>query len=301
VGIDRKNNENEEINLIKSGVRIIPIETKDAMQFSSGNTASPNIDRREKRMQRRMYFRKKKRNQSLIRTLVDNGLWDANLINIEKNELWKLRNNAVNEQIYLPELGRILYHLAQRRGYKQMRIEQDEADSKSDYKKNIYTRYQTIQNENITVGQYFYRELQNNEHYRVKEQIFPRKAYEEEFEKIINKQKEYYPQVLSDDFINKLKHIIFYQRPLKSQKHLLGVCALEGKTIKIKNDGGNIIEKFVGPPVIAKTNPLFQIHRIWQTINNITIKIKKLIKIMNFLLMKKIKFSMNCRIKTHYL
>ncbi|HQP90294.1 MAG TPA: hypothetical protein PLK51_04840, partial [Bacteroidales bacterium] len=81
-----KNNENEEINLIKSGVRIIPIETKDAMQFSSGNTASPNIDRREKRMQRRMYFRKKKRNQSLIRTLVDNGLWDANLINIEKNE-----------------------------------------------------------------------------------------------------------------------------------------------------------------------------------------------------------------------
>jgi len=270
-----KNNENEEINLIKSGVRIIPIETKDAMQFSSGNTASPNIDRREKRMQRRMYFRKKKRNQSLIRTLVDNGLWDANLINIEKNELWKLRNNAVNEQIYLSELGRILYHLAQRRGYKQMRIEQDEADSKSDYKKNIYTRYQTIQNENITVGQYFYRELQNNEHYRVKEQIFPRKAYEEEFEKIINKQKEYYPQVLSDDFINKLKHIIFYQRPLKSQKHLLGVCALEGKTIKIKNDGGNIIEKFVGPPVIAKTNPLFQIHRIWQTINNITIKNKK--------------------------
>ncbi|MGB4790440.1 MAG: type II CRISPR RNA-guided endonuclease Cas9, partial [Bacteroidales bacterium] len=75
------------------------------------------------------------------------------------------------------------------------------------------------------------------------------------------------------------KHIIFYQRPLKSQKHLLGVCTLEGKTIKIKNDGGNIIEKFVGPPVVAKTNPLFQIHRIWQTINNITIKNKKTHKI----------------------
>ncbi len=292
-----KNNENEEINLIKSGVRIIPIETKDAMQFSSGNTASPNIDRREKRMQRRMYFRKKKRNQSLIQTLVYKGLWDANLINIEKNELWKLRNNAVNEQIYLSELGRILYHLAQRRGYKQMRIEQDEADSKSDYKKNIYTRYQTIQNENITVGQYFYRELQNNEHYRVKEQIFPRKAYEEEFEKIINKQKEYYPQVLSDDFINKLKHIIFYQRPLKSQKHLLGVCTLEGKTIKIKNDGGNIIEKFVGPPVVAKTNPLFQIHRIWQTINNITIKNKKTYKMYELSIDEKYKIFNELQVK----
>ncbi len=35
-----------------------------------------------------------------------------------------------------------------------------------------------------------------------------------------------------------------------------------------------INEKFVGPPVVAKTNPLFQIHRIWQTINNITLKIK---------------------------
>ena len=35
-----KNNENGEIDLIKSGVRIIPIETKDANQFISGNTAS---------------------------------------------------------------------------------------------------------------------------------------------------------------------------------------------------------------------------------------------------------------------
>ncbi|MDN5355176.1 MAG: CRISPR-associated endonuclease Csn1 [Rikenellaceae bacterium] len=276
-----KNNENGEIDLIKSGVRIIPIDTKDANQFSSGNTASPNIERRKKRMQRRMYFRKKNRNQSLIKTLIDKGLWDESLINIEKNKLWELRNKAVNEQISLSELGRILYHLAQRRGYKQMRIEQDESDanSKSDYKKNIYTRYQIIKNENITVGQYFYRELKNNEHYRVKEQIFPRKAYEEEFEKIINKQKEYYPDILSEDFVNKIQHIIFYQRPLKSQKHLLGVCTLEGKTIKIKNNDGNIIEKYVGPPVVARTNPLFQIHRIWQTINNITIKNKKTYKI----------------------
>lgn len=276
-----KNNENGEIDLIKSGVRIIPIETKDANQFISGNTASPNIERRKKRMQRRMYFRKKNRNQSLIKTLIDKGLWDESLINIEKNKLWELRNKAVNEQISLSELGRILYHLAQRRGYKQMRIEQDESDanSKSDYKKNIYTRYQIIKNENITVGQYFYRELKNNEHYRVKEQIFPRKAYEEEFEKIINKQKEYYPDILSEDFVNKIQHIIFYQRPLKSQKHLLGVCTLEGKTIKIKNNDGNIIEKYVGPPVVARTNPLFQIHRIWQTINNITIKNKKTYKI----------------------
>ncbi|MDI6832856.1 MAG: type II CRISPR RNA-guided endonuclease Cas9 [Bacteroidales bacterium] len=275
-----KNNENGEIDLIKSGVRIIPIDAQDAIQFNSGNTASPNIERRKKRMQRRMYFRKKKRNQSLIKTLLDKGLWDESLINIEKNKLWELRNNALNEQISLSELGRILYHLAQRRGYKQMRIEQDESDanSKSDYKKNIDTRYKTIKNENITVGQYFYRELKNNEHYRVKEQIFPRKAYEEEFEKIISKQKEYYPDILSEDFVNKIQHIIFYQRPLKSQKHLLGVCTLEGKTIKIKNNDGSIIEKYVGPPVVARTNPLFQIHRIWQTINNITIKNKKTYK-----------------------
>ncbi len=272
-----KNNETGETNLIKSGVRIIPIETKDALQFSSGNTASPNIDRRVKRMQRRMYFRKKKRNQSLVKALKERGLWDDNLINIEKNKLWELRSKAINEQISLTELGRVFYHLAQRRGYKQMRIEQDESDanSKSDYKKNIYTRYQTIKNENVTVGQYFYRELSNNEHYRVKEQIFPRKAYEEEFEKIINKQKEYYPDILTDEYINKIRHIIFYQRPLKSQKHLLGVCTLEGKTIKIKNEDGSITEKYVGPPVVAKSNPLFQIHRIWQTINNITIKNKK--------------------------
>lgn len=61
--------------------------------------------------------------------------------------------------------------------------------------------------------------------------------------------------------------ILFYQRPLRSQKSAIGDCILEFKTYKDK-DGNNIKEYL---KVISKSNPLYQEFRIWQWLYNLKI------------------------------
>ena len=64
-----------------------------------------------------------------------------------------------------------------------------------------------------------------------------------------------------------LDDILFYQRPLRSQKSAIGDCILEFKTYKDK-DGNNIKEYL---KVISKSNPLYQEFRIWQWLYNLKI------------------------------
>ncbi len=88
----------------------------------------------------------------------------------------------------------------------------------------------------------------------------------------MKKQQEFYPDILTDDLIRHLRDdIIYFQRKLKSQKGLVSICYFEDFYTKNK-DGKEI---FVGPKVAHKSNPLFQIEKIWETINNISIKDRK--------------------------
>ena len=80
---------------------------------------------------------------------------------------------------------------------------------------------------------------------------------------------ETYQFILSKrDFVHVfLDDILFYQRPLRSQKSAIGDCILEFKTYKDK-DGNNIKEYL---KVISKSNPLYQEFRIWQWLYNLKI------------------------------
>lgn len=71
-----------------------------------------------------------------------------------------------------------------------------------------------------TLGQYFYDERKKGNKIRGK-YTSRDEHYLKEFEKICEKQK------LNDELALQLKKAIFYQRPLKSQKHLVGNCTLE--------------------------------------------------------------------------
>ena len=51
--------------------------------------------------------------------------------------------------------------------------------------------------------------------------------YEEEFSKIWNKQADLHPELLSEDLHHQIKHLLFFQRPVKAQTHLIGGCDLE--------------------------------------------------------------------------
>lgn len=261
--------------IIGMGSRIIPISTDEKDEFTSGNAISKNQKRTAKRTQRKGYDRFQLRRSYLISKLKElNMLPDENLIKLSKLELWKLRSKATTEKITLQELGRVLLHLNQKRGYKSSRSEANLDKKDTEYVAQVKSRYNTLKEEKLTIGQKFYLELKNNPQYRIKDQVFPREAYIEEFDSIINEQKKHYPDLINSEFINEVRNeIIYYQRRLKSQKRLVSVCEFEGFLEKVKN-GDKEKEILVGPKVAHRSSPIFQICKIWETINNITIRKK---------------------------
>lgn len=122
----------------------------------------------------------------------------------------------------------------------------------------------------LTVGQYQMAELDKNPNFSLKNQVFYRQDYLDEFERIWETQSKFHKELTPE-----LKHlirdiIIFYQRPLKSQKGLISLCELESREIEIERDGKKT-KKTIGPRVCPKSSPMYQEFRIWQAINNLQV------------------------------
>ena len=255
------------------GSRIIPLSTDDANEFSKGNAISKNQKRTERRTQRKGYDRYQLRRKNLTDFLRKFDMSPTEeLIKLNVLELWGLRAKAVIKQISLIELGRIFYHLNQKRGYKSAKSDDNDDKQQRDYVSNVNNRYKTIKGLGLTIGQYFYNHLQKDKHYRTKEQVFPRAAYIEEFEAIWSLQAKFYPAVLTEENKEIVRdEIIYYQRNLKSCKHLVSLCEFEMKPYKNK-DGKTVYD---GPKVAPRSSPLFQICKIWESLNNLVLKNRK--------------------------
>lgn len=265
--------ENEdERKIIGMGTRVIPLDKDECDEFSSGNKITKNQNRTLKRTQRKGYYRYVLRRKALTAELKKHGMFDEKLFKLPQLDLWGLRSKAVTDKIEITELGRVLYHLNQKRGYKSSRKEESTDKKETEYVAEVKSRYQKLKEERKTIGQKFFEELSKNNCYRIKQQIFPREAYIEEYNLIMQTQQKYYPKTLTDEFIRHLRDdIIYFQRNLKSQKGLVSVCELEG--FMVKNKEGK--EIFAGPKVAHRSNPIFQVEKIWETINNISIKDKR--------------------------
>lgn len=121
-----------------------------------------------------------------------------------------------------------------------------------------------------TVGQYLISELDKDSHFSVKNKVFYRQDYLNEFEAIWEKQAQYHPELTLDRKKILRDVIIFYQRPLKSQKGLVACCELEKRQIEVVKDGkARMVE--IGPKVCPKSSPLFQEFKIWQVLNNLKV------------------------------
>lgn len=145
-----------------------------------------------------------------------------------------------------------------------------------------------------TVGEYIYDTILQNPSQKVRGKLvrtIERKFYRDELERILDKQTEFHPELqdrkLLEDCVEELypnneshsrnllqkdfrylfvNDIVFYQRPLKSNKSLIANCAFESHTYL--KDG----EKKIMPlKCIAKSHPLFQEFRLWQFIQNLRI------------------------------
>lgn len=138
----------------------------------------------------------------------------------------------------------------------------------SDHSKELYFN-------KLMVGQYLMRQLEKDPHYRLKNRVFYRQDYLNEFNTIWETQSRFHPQ-LTDTLKEQMRDtIIFYQRKLKSKKGLLSYCEFEGKEITVMVDG-KPKKVMTGPRVCPKSSPLFQEFKIWQELNNVIIENKKL-------------------------
>lgn len=277
--ITTENNAPKEI--LGMGSRIIPLSPDDANEFSTGNAISKNSKRTSKRTARKGYDRYQQRRQNLTLVLrALNMLPDEHLIKLPILELWQLRANAATagHKLTLPEIGRVLYHLNQKRGYKHAKSDEGQDTKQREYVANVNARYAKIKELNQTIGQYFAEQIKLSEvitgkgtfyTYRTKEQVFPRAAYMAEFDQIMECQKVFYPNVLTDKIIDQIRNeIIYYQRKLKSCKHLVSLCEFEKRAYT--NKDGKIV--YDGPKVAPRTSPLFQVCKIWESVNNLTLK-----------------------------
>lgn len=259
----------EKDRIVAIGSRIIPLTTEESTQFSKGQALTKNADRTAKRTQRKGYDRYQLRRHLLLEELKRRGMFDGAPLNLSKLELWGLRANAVCEKISLLELGRVLCHINQKRGYRT--IKSDYGDKvQSGYVQQVVALYREIHELGVTIGQFMYNGLKNDSAFRCKDRVFPRDAYVEEYDKIMSYQQSFYPEILTDEVVAHIRdYIIFHQRPLKSCKHLVAHCELERHDVKV----GNCVRN-CGPKVAPRTSPLFQVCKIWETINNLNIRNK---------------------------
>ena len=141
----------------------------------------------------------------------------------------------------------------------------------SGYLGAIGDRSKILHFDNITVGQYLYKQIKQDSDRNLKNNIFYRQDYIDEFEKIWESQARYYPQ-LTDELKTEVRdRIIFYQRRLKSQKGLISFCELESRLKKVKFNGREI-EKRIGSKVAPRSSPLFQEFKMWSILSNIRLK-----------------------------
>ncbi|HOQ46582.1 MAG TPA: type II CRISPR RNA-guided endonuclease Cas9 [Bryobacteraceae bacterium] len=231
--IDKSNRE-----IVWTGVRIFTPGFEG--DYASGNEESRARQRRLARQQRRQTDRRRRRLLNVFRILQQYGLLpcgdrekilpaiDAELaLKYPETEVlpYYLRARSLDHKLTLYEIGRALYHLAQRRGFRG-RAALDQSENSSEFKKSIEGLWKEIHaSGSRTLGEYFSK--LNPHETRIRGQRTHRRMYEEEFAAIWTAQQQHYPDVLTDARRQVLERAIFYQRPLKPSDDLVGDCELE--------------------------------------------------------------------------
>jgi CRISPR-associated endonuclease Csn1 len=252
------------VRILDMGVRVFP----DGRDSQSGEPLAAG--RRYARHMRRNLDRRKQRQKRLVKFMIESGLMPAGgnaRKELENTDPWEMRAKALDGIIPLHHLGRALFHISQRRGFKsnhrvsRKAVKGDEASSnmKEAIKdldgKLLATRSRTL-------GEYFYNRHRERLPVRVRTRMLGnraeynfftgRKMYEREVDAILAVQKRHHPQ-LTETVCEGLKDIIFYERPLK--QYPAGKCRFES-----------------GEPRARLALPLARKLRIWQDVNDLEIE-----------------------------
>lgn len=175
---------------------------------------------------------------------------------IIENYQWRV--DALNEQLDLERLAIVLQKINA-----QINGSSGYLGAVSDRSKKLFFNKQTV-------GQFLMEKLNEDPHYSLTNQVFYRQDYLDEFEIIWEKQALFHRE-LTPELKKEIRDVvIFYQRPLKSQKGLVSFCELESRKIEVEIDGKKKI-KTIGCKVCPKSSPVFQEFKIWQVLNNLEV------------------------------
>ncbi|KFF09786.1 CRISPR-associated protein Cas9 [Chryseobacterium soli] len=184
------------------------------------------------------------------------GIKQTGTLQEKKLEKYSWRSDAVKKQLDYEKLAVVFQEI------------NSNIYNSSGYLGAISDRSKELYFNNQTVGEYLYNQIKENPHTKLKNQVFYRQDYLDEFEKIWETQSKYHT-TLTKELKEEIRDIIiFYQRKLKSQKGLISICEFENREIEIK-ENGKIKKKTVGLKVAPKSSPLFQEFKIWQILNNL--------------------------------
>ena len=193
----------EQSSIVRLGVRVNPLTTDEISNFEKGKSITTNADRTLKRSMRRNLQRYKLRRENLIEVLKQhNFISDDTILSENGNrttfETYRLRAKAASEEISLEQFARVLLMINKKRGYKSSRkvksTDEGQAVDSIDVAKILY-------NDNLTPGQYA---LQLLERKQKKIPDFYRSDLQSEINKILDCQKQFYPEIITDDFKEQL-------------------------------------------------------------------------------------------------
>lgn len=237
-------------HLIDTGVRVFP---EGVANFDSAKEISRNEDRRIARGMRRQILRRKRRRAILRAALTRAGLLPSDPVQLAlllKTCPYELRRRALTERLEPHEIGRILLHLNQRRGFLS-NARKDKGD------KEVKGMLQEISElakslEGRTLGEHLAETRRAEPLVRIRGRHTRRQMLLDEFHRIWRAQTAHHPELLNDklrygkagpqaqpvkprrmpsnsEWLTEfgIEGIIFFQRPLYWPRSMIGTCELE--------------------------------------------------------------------------
>lgn len=254
------------VRIVAAGSRIF----SDGRDPKSG--ASLAVDRRAARAMRRRRDRFKQRQEGLLKYLTLAGFFPSDAA--ERGALatldpYELRARALHEKLTLHEIGRALFHLNQRRGFKSNRKADRGKDNESGViRQGVGRLHEAMRDAGAeTLGEFLHmRRAQATDqnailHVRTRMRLEAGEGYdfypdrsmlEDEFNLIWERQAQDHPELVTEENRRRLFEVIFHQRPLKAPK--IGKCTLLGDEERL-----------------PKAHPLFQSRRLYEEINALRI------------------------------
>ena len=284
------------VGLRVAGVRIFEAGVEGGEKaFQAGKEESRATARRMMRLQRRQFDRRSRRARTLALILQRAGFLPEGDLRVgpgrheviarldvalfarhgagiaEENRhrianvfpYW-LRARALEVKLELDEIGRVLYHLGQRRGFLSNRKTGKADEDKSTVYRGISELREAIEaTGSQSLGEYFSRlDPTSYEPPRIRGRWTHRSMFEREFERIWEAQARHWPGVLSKSLKKRVRRAIFYQRPLKGAKELVGECRFETAA----RTGSRSRKR------CPMSDELAQHFRMWQSINHLRIE-----------------------------